>query len=296
MLLEYISNKKVSVTVIVPTCPNFDSAVNNSEDITILDNYGSSIYDLEHATVRDSEHLRAIIDSSQESLFNINDVKDPVIRKWLQENLNAYPIDDDPIPGLDVDLTEEQIRDLYTETSDVELAVYAEGIVSDCKDKIEVYVDIQDKDFVDDFINLPVNVKIIKTGSRRTITHTVVATVGEGEFVINNPPPGTYSFEVKSAIVEEKIFDIFSRKTTYYTVKTVTIEDCTDETSSSVIPDSISYDYTLSVSYPMYLYVEDVGNCASTIDKHLFGWWMNINPLDYDVDSGVFVGKIKVEH
>ncbi len=65
---------------------------------------------------------------------------------------------------------------------------------------------------------------------------------------------------------------------------------------SSVIPDSTSYDYTISVDYPMYRYVGDQLTCNDTIDKHLFGWWMNIRPAGYDVDSGVFVGKIKVEH
>jgi len=288
---NYHSDQFISIDVIVPQCLNEqpsdsavgDSAVDDSEDYVVLDNYSDqSLVGILDKIKDDSKKLSSVIDNGKK------------ITSKLQDST-----DDDSLPGLDYDLTEDELTKFEnTGSSSIGLLIESEEYTSDCKDKIKINVYIGNNDLVNRNIGWPIDVTLIENGPRGTITHVVQTWVGEGQLTINNPPPGYYLFDVKSAILQDDSkADIFSGEyistSTPRTVNVVACSDSSDNTDSSVTSDSQCTD-----DYAKYGEIKVVDRWGSydKEDSYYFfnvGWSFehsnpyfknNVNSMTVDVD------------
>ena len=229
--------------------------------------------------------------------------------EYVSDKLNEL-IEDDPLPGLDYDLSDEEIEKLNEGLFNVILVPeFEEENGSECKGVIQVSIYVSDEEIsnLDEYYEF--EVLVTENGPRGKITHTDIMVYGQSYVHIENPPSGKYAFSVEAIFDPRDKNDIFSGEYELTGLdETVIVPECTDEShlqipedpAPYVVPEpqleSTSYDYTLSVDYPAYRYFGDLDNCNFENDLHSVSWFLDISPSAYDVDSGVFVGKIMIEH
>ncbi|MGY5143202.1 MAG: hypothetical protein ACW9XH_01850 [Candidatus Nitrosopumilus sp. bin_32a] len=294
---RYEKSSPLILVVIVPDCvkktqngdssvgdPSVgDSAVDDSEGYVVLDNYSDqSLVGILDKIKDDSKKLSSVIDKGKK------------ITSKLQDS-----IDDDSLPGLDYDLTEKELTKLEnTGSSSIGLLIESEEYAPNCKDKIKINVHIGNDDLVNRNIGWPIDVTLIENGPRGTITHVVQTWVGEGQLTINNPPPGTYSFDVKSAILQDDSkADIFSGEyISISTPRTVNVAACNDSTDK--IDSSVTSDSQCTDDYAKYGEIKVIDRWGSydKEDSYYFfnvGWSFehsnpyfknNVNSMTVDVD------------
>ena len=306
---DYLPSSFIVVDVIVPPCiikddsavDDYDSAVDDSDRYTLLGTERKKLHVILEEIIDDSNELNKIIDNGKK-ITSILD--DSVIDDYLP-GLDD-DIEDDPLPGLDYDVTEEELREFeLAGASDVGLLFSPDGTIpTDCDGDIVIDVDISNNDIVNDNIGYPIDVTLIENGPRGTVTHVVQAWVGEGQLVIKNPPFGTYSFEVKSAILQDdQKIDIYSG--TYDVVNwpdnTITVIDCPDDSSvvdSEEYSSSVTSDSQCTEDPFGYGEIKVIDNWASyetDLPYYFFnvGWLLqhtnpnyqnNVNSMTVDLD------------
>lgn len=298
---SYVFKRNLSVTteVIVPPC-NFDSAVDDSDEYALIPYERKELHAILEKIIFDSDELSKIIDNGKKTISTLDNSEMDDYLPGLDDD-----IDDNSLPGLDYDLTEEEVREIeYEGSSNVELFIISEEIDPNCKGMISIDIQIGNEDLVNQNLWIPIDVTLIETGPRGILTHIVQAHAGDGQLTINDIPPGTYSFEIKSAILQnDSKIDIFSGNVVYPggQLNPTTIEDCPDDTSlldSEESASSVTSDAQCTDDYFGYGEIKVIDQWASyEADSPYYflnvGWALqhtnpsyqnNVNSMTVDLD------------